>query len=308
MLTNNTMTDSVRELCGHTVEHIDSPLNSSLLYHSDAPKQDNLHCDMQECLHARGAKSLAMKTIGQQVSDYMKWRGWKSRQMAEHIQKQPGGESVKRQHIENLVKTGVDQPKYLHALAVSMGVTTDDLLQGRYEIPAHKEAGTDQLFELPQEEVRKVDMLQDHTKANGPNLTIRQFDTGGSMGTGVVLQDQPGVIQSMEVSQEWVQKNIRNFSSVSNLAIVTGFGDSMKPLFSGGDPLLVDRAVKKVKYEAIYFFRVGDEGFVKRLQRIPGKGILVISENTAYRDWTITEDMDFEVFARVVKVWCGEDF
>ena len=154
----------------------------------------------------------------------------------------------------------------------------------------------------------KVSTVHSYAKENGPNLTIRQFDTGGSMGSGVVLQDQPGVIQSMEVSQEWVQKNIRNFSSVSNLAIVTGFGDSMKPLFNGGDPLLVDRAITKVKFEAIYFFRVGDEGFVKRLQRIPGQGILVISENTAYRDWTITESMDFEVFARVVKVWCGEDF
>lgn len=154
----------------------------------------------------------------------------------------------------------------------------------------------------------KVSDAQEPIPVKSKNLTIRQFDTGGGMGRGVVLQDQPGMIQSMEVTPEWVQKNIRNFSSVGNLAIVTGFGDSMKPLYNSGDPLLVDRAVKEVKFEAIYFFRVGDEGFVKRLQRIPGKGILVISDNSAYRDWTITEDMDFEVFARVIKVWCGEDF
>lgn len=154
----------------------------------------------------------------------------------------------------------------------------------------------------------KILDVQEPPPIKTQNLTIRHFDTGGGMGRGVVLQDQPGVIQSMEVTPEWVQKNIRNFSSVSNLAIVTGFGDSMKPLYNSGDPLLVDRAVREVKFEAIYFFRVGDEGFVKRLQRIPGKGILVISDNQKYRDWTITEDMDFEVFARVIKVWCGEDF
>lgn len=167
----------------------------------------------------------------------------------------------------------------------------------KYAVEAVSEHGSHVVRDLPRQEGSKE-----------ANLIIRQFDTGGGMGRGVVLQDQPGVIQSMEVTQEWVQKNIRNFSSVSNLAIVTGFGDSMKPLYNSGDPLLVDRAVNSVKFEAIYFFRVGDEGFVKRLQRIPGKGILVISDNSAYRDWTITEDMDFEVFARVIKVWCGEDF
>ena len=43
-------------------------------------------------------------------------------------------------------------------------------------------------------------------------------------------------------------------------------------------------------------------------QRIAGQGLAVISENTQYRDWTITKGMDFEVFGRVVKVWRGEEF
>lgn len=145
----------------------------------------------------------------------------------------------------------------------------------------------------------------------GPNggTEIPQFDTGGKMGeSGLVLRDQPGMIRGWTVTPEWVQKNVHNFSSVKNLAIVTGFGDSMRPLYNPGDPLLVDRGVTTVEYDAIYFFRVGTEGFVKRLQRVPGNGLLVISENRSYRDWSITEDMDFEVFARVIKVWRGEDF
>lgn len=156
-----------------------------------------------------------------------------------------------------------------------------------------------------------IHAAQEHRPSYWPAetaLTINQFDTGGSMGSGLVLPDQPGVIQSMKVSPEWVQKNLHNITSVRNLAIVTGFGDSMKPLYNPGDPLLVDQGITEVKYEAIYFFRVGEEGFVKRLQRIPGQGLLVISDNPKYRDWTITEDMDFQVFARVVKVWRGEDF
>lgn len=81
----------------------------------------------------------------------------------------------------------------------------------------------------------------------------------------------------------------------------------MRGLFNPGDPLLVDIGVTSVDFEGVYFFRVAEEGFVKRLQRIPGQGLLVISENTKYRDWTVTKDMDFQVFGRVVKVWCGEE-
>lgn len=139
-------------------------------------------------------------------------------------------------------------------------------------------------------------------------LLIPQFETGGAMGNGITLRDQPGVIKGWSVSEEWVAKNAKNYTAPTNLCIVTGFGDSMRPLFNPGDPLLVDSGVKSVEFDSIYFFRVGDEGFIKRLQRIPGVGLRAISENKAYESWDITKGMDFEVFGRVVKAWAGEDF
>lgn len=139
-------------------------------------------------------------------------------------------------------------------------------------------------------------------------MHIPQYATGGAMGHGLILRDQPGIIKGWTVNQEWLQKNARNYTAAKNLAIVTGFGDSMRPIYQPGDPLLVDTGVVSVDFDGIYFFRVGDEGFVKRLQRIPGEGIVAISENKAYRDWTIKPDMDFEVFGRVIKAWCGQDY
>lgn len=142
----------------------------------------------------------------------------------------------------------------------------------------------------------------------GDTLVIPQFDTGGSMGRGILLRDQPGVIQGWRVSPEWVEKNIRNHSAAANLCIVTGFGDSMKGMFNPGDPLVVDTGVTSVDYDAVYFFGVDGEGFIKRLQRIPGEGIRVLSENKQYEAWTIKPGMDFQVFGRVLKAWQGEDF
>lgn len=138
---------------------------------------------------------------------------------------------------------------------------------------------------------------------------IHQFNTGGAMGGGLVLQDQPGVIQSWKVSPEWLRKNVKGYNSAKSLCIVTGFGDSMRPLFNPGDPLLVDISVNTVDFDSIYFFRVGNEGFIKRLQRIPGEGLRVLSANRDnYEPWTVKPDMDFEVFGRVLKVWRSEDF
>jgi phage repressor protein C with HTH and peptisase S24 domain len=139
-------------------------------------------------------------------------------------------------------------------------------------------------------------------------ISIPQFDTGGAMGASVVLKDQPGIITSFTVSRDWIRQNVKQVTSVNNLAVVTGFGDSMRPMYNPGDPLLVDAGVKEVDLYGVYFFRVGDEGFIKKLQRIPGEGIIVISVNQDYRDWTIKPDMDFEVFGRVVKAWSSEDY
>lgn len=140
-------------------------------------------------------------------------------------------------------------------------------------------------------------------------VTINQYeDVGGSMGVGVLLQEQPGQITSWQVTQEWLSKNIPSNTGATNLCIITGFGDSMKGMFNPGDPIVVDTGVNACKHDGVYFFRVGEEGFVKRLQRIPGKGIKVISVNPEYESWHITPDMDFAVLGKVLKVWESTEF
>lgn len=147
------------------------------------------------------------------------------------------------------------------------------------------------------------------TEVRADGHVIRQYDTGGAMGGGLVLHDQPGLIHSWNVSQEWLRLNVKHYTSPKNLCIVTGFGDSMRPVFNPGDPLLVDVGVTKVDFDGMYFFRVGEEGFIKRLQRVPGEGLRVISANKDnYEPWTIKPDMDFQVLGRVIKVWRGEEF
>jgi phage repressor protein C with HTH and peptisase S24 domain len=143
------------------------------------------------------------------------------------------------------------------------------------------------------------------------HYNIPQYQAGGAMGHGLTLPEQPGVIQNWSVSREWLNKNVRNITGAGNLCIVTGFGHSMQPMFNPGDPLLVDTGVSQVIADGIYFFRVGEEGFIKQLQKIPtaaGLKYVAKSKNTDFDPFEITPDMDFEVLGKVVRVWCGTDF
>lgn len=156
---------------------------------------------------------------------------------------------------------------------------------------------------------KKNELNQDLTdyETESRNISIPQYDAIGAMGDGVLLRDQSGIICEWQVSEDWVQKNIKGYTSIKNICLVTGFGDSMKGLYNSGDPLIMDKGIITVDHDGVYFFRVGNEGFIKRLQRIPGKGIRVISDNKNYEAWDVTEDMDFEVFGKIHKAWQGVD-
>lgn len=171
----------------------------------------------------------------------------------------------------------------------------------------------------PGEAARTLDEIQNGPSPKAPtasvtvlpDLVITQYDAAGAMGnSGLVLEDrQPGIIKSWRVDQEWLRLNVRHYTSISNLCIVTGFGNSMKPRFNPGDPLLMDRGITSVDVESVYFFRLLDHGFIKQLQRIPTKDGMIFrakSYNPDYDPFDITPDMDFQVFGKILTIWKSE--
>lgn len=226
--------------------------------------------------------------FGARLYKLRKARGWGQQFVADAVK-------MSQSNYAGLEKSGVDS-SFTPKLAELFGVEVNHLAYGHPSL----------------DEPESLDGLtvigNPKTKKRGGDVVINQFDTGGAMGDGLVLRDQPGMIQSWRVTPEWVDKNIKDHTGVGNLCIVTGFGDSMRGMFNSGDPLIVDRGIKSVEYDAVYFFRVDDEGFIKRLQRVPGEGIRVLSENKKYETWTIKPGMDFEIFGRVLRAWQGENY
>ncbi|WP_198292291.1 S24 family peptidase [Aromatoleum toluclasticum] len=207
------------------------------------------------------------------------------------------GESLdpKRESVEKIAK-------FFH-------LTVDDLYRDARRVsPSPNGHATSNGGELPtSNEVR--DNRAEYAAQVQDSVEIPQYDVSGAMGNdGLMLADQPGVIKDWHVTPEWLTKNVPHCTGVRNLCIVTGFGDSMRPLYNPGDPLLVDIGVRKIEADAVYFFRVGSEGYIKRIQRIPGRGYLVKSANPEYETWTITPDMEVQVLGRVLMAWRSEKF
>ncbi len=211
--------------------------------------------------------------------------------------------NAKLSQNEVCLKTGIKQGT-LSELEndVSLKSTYTIALADLYKVNASWLATGKGQKELPKNEIFSL------SKPRRNAVVIEHFDAAGAMGTGLILKDQSGVICEWEVSEEWVRLNIKNYTSLNNLKMVTGFGDSMEGMFNSGDPLIIDVGVTIADADSPYFFRVGNEGFIKRLQRVPGVGLRAISANKEYETWTITEDMDFEVFGIVLISWASKKF
>lgn len=137
-------------------------------------------------------------------------------------------------------------------------------------------------------------------------VLLPYLDIAASMGHGKVA---PGmhieVIRDMTVHLDWLRMQGLTFSKIDNLAIITGEGDSMSGTFADGDALLVDRGITEVKTDAIYVFTLDGDLYIKRLQRLTGGVLRMISDNPIYPPITIDESMidRMHIQARVLLAW-----
>jgi len=80
-------------------------------------------------------------------------------------------------------------------------------------------------------------------------------------------------------------------------------GDSMEPALEDGGIALLDRSddARSNSGDGIYTFRIGDELYIKRLQR-QGSRVMVHSDNSVYKPWEISDHdkAQMKILARVV--------
>lgn len=189
--------------------------------------------------------------------------------------------------------------QYMSSAADESALTADlaDLCGVRYEWLAH---GRGVMLASASTKKSSVTVL-----ASRPDsLEIPQLDLAGSMGPGATQPDHIDVVQMIRVNEPQLRRMV-SFTAPQNLRIVTGLGDSMKPTFLDGDPLLLDTGVTDIKIDAVYMFDLNDEVFIKRLQRKPDGTLLMSSDNKLYEPHVIqnVERAKFVVHGRVLLAW-----
>ena len=87
------------------------------------------------------------------------------------------------------------------------------------------------------------------------------------------------------------------------IQLVTIKGDSMEPTLPNRAIAFVDSNINEFQGDGIYAFVLDGEAYIKRLQRIPGK-IIVISDNTVYEPFYITPEMEdrMQIAAKFIRV------
>jgi hypothetical protein len=163
----------------------------------------------QTPLCASEAKSLAVKTLGQLVDQWMKDSGIGPSELARRICR-AGGEAT-YQDIQHLIRKDIKRPRYLPELAKAMGTNTEDLLARKMpaaaQVDASQAAPTEadaapQIHEHPTSLTRE-DFLAICANLSTPDwqLTVRLMVAAGIL---------PGAV---EVSDQWDSKRELNSGS-----------------------------------------------------------------------------------------------
>lgn len=126
------------------------------------------------------------------------------------------------------------------------------------------------------------------TNKNENSFYIEVLDITASAGAGYLNSDVMEVIKLVEYDSEQAKTLFKGVNA-NNLKVINVSGDSMQGTFESGDAVYVDVSKRSFEGDGIYVFTFGRNLYVKRLQVIKDK-LIVISDNKAYKEWDISED------------------
>ncbi len=127
-------------------------------------------------------------------------------------------------------------------------------------------------------------------------VTIRKFLGSASCGIhGLPSFDNIPGIEKITIKDSWYKKYLSAYDP-NDIFAVTASGDSMTPDIKDGDFVFVKKwKIGSHLAEGIYFVCLDGDYFIKRLQRVGGGNLLLISSNPRYKDIRINHDSQEEL-------------
>jgi len=144
--------------------------------------------------------------------------------------------------------------------------------------------------------------MEESRHPEAPHFRVPLFDVTASAGEGALVTTE-AVEDTLTFKRSWLVEELR--VKPEDLALVHVDGESMEPTLRPGDLILVHRKDQLVR-DGIYLVRIDDALLVKRLQRLPGGKLQVISDNPAYKPFEVDladEGKGIAVIGRII--WSG---
>ncbi|MDO9094462.1 MAG: S24 family peptidase [Rubrivivax sp.] len=117
-----------------------------------------------------------------------------------------------------------------------------------------------------------------------------------------LAEDAAGQVESVigEIAFEagWMREHFGRAGA--GFALLDVSGNSMEPTLWDGETILVDLHLREVASGGVYVLRDGEELLVKRLQRLIGGGVGVVSDNSNFRSQEVEDPAQLNVIGRVV--------
>lgn len=133
--------------------------------------------------------------------------------------------------------------------------------------------------------------------APAPGLAeVKLYDVEGAAGDGRSLEEE-----RVEGALYFPEAQLSALGlCAAQVAGVKVRGDSMEGTLSDGDWVLVDRANQDVRQEGVFLLLVSGERRIKRVQRLAGGALYLISDNTHYQPEMIRPEQlrDVEILGR----------
>lgn len=132
-----------------------------------------------------------------------------------------------------------------------------------------------------------VDEVQAIPKSNTYKVSVLDLDASAGYGS-IKSKEVIDIIKSIEYATEEA-KTMFSGRPARHVKVVNVRGDSMSPTIESGDLIFVDITINHFDGDGLYVFCFDEIIYVKRLQMVKGE-LLVLSDNTNYRDWDIKPD------------------
>lgn len=165
-----------------------------------------------------------------------------------------------------------------------------------------------------------LDDMEVHLPANAADRLIRQiapflpagryidpdefvslplYNVEACAGDGSYVNEEQ-IETQLSFRRDWINTYIH--ANPSNLHLIYVRGDSMEPDLHDGEIVMVDTSFAgRVPRDGIYVVQIDHQVAVKRLQRLPGDKVKVMSSNSAYEPFTARiDDGELTVIGKVV--------